>query len=128
MMLTIGKLAKHCDMNVETVRYYQRIGLLRIPKSTTAYRYYNEQDIETLSFIQKAKDAGLQLSEIQELLTLELDDRIQVRQVIEQRLEKIDQRIQELQSLKLRLVSWLDECKSSSEDCCPILKALKNSE
>ena len=104
------------------------IGLLRIPKSTTAYRYYNEQDIETLSFIQKAKDAGLQLSEIQELLTLELDDRIQVRQVIEQRLEKIDQRIRELQSLKLRLVSWLDECKSSSEDCCPILKALKNSE
>ena len=128
MMLTIGKLAKHCDMNVETVRYYQRIGLLRIPKSTTAYRYYNEQDIETLSFIQKAKDAGLQLSEIQELLTLELDDRIQVRQVIEQRLEKIDQRIQELQSLKLRLVTWLDECKTSSEDCCPILKALKNSE
>ena len=128
MMLTIGKLAKHCDMNVETVRYYQRIGLLRIPKSTTAYRYYNEQDIETLSFIQKAKDAGLQLSEIQELLTLELDDRIQVRQVIEQRLEKIDQRIRELQSLKLRLVSWLDECKSSREDCCPILKELKNSE
>ena len=128
MMLTIGKLAKHCDMNVETVRYYQRIGLLRIPKSTTAYRYYNEQDIETLSFIQKAKDAGLQLSEIQELLTLELDDHVQVRQVIEQRLEKIDQRIRELQSLKLRLVSWLDECKSSSEDCCPILKALKNSE
>ena len=127
-MLTIGKLAKHCDMNIETIRYYQRIGLLRIPKSTTAYRYYNEQDIETLSFIQKAKDAGLQLSEIQELLTLELDDRIQVRQVIEQRLEKIDQRIRELQSLKLRLVSWLDECKSSSEDCCPILKALKNSE
>ena len=128
MMLTIGKLANHCDMTVETVRYYQRIGLLRIPKSTTAYRYYNEQDIETLSFIQKAKDAGLQLSEIQELLTLELDDRIQVRQVIEQRLEKIDQRIRELHSLKLRLVSWLDECKSSSEDCCPILKALKNSE
>ena len=128
MMLTIGKLAKHCDMNVETIRYYQRIGLLRVPKSTTAYRYYNEQDIETLSFIQKAKDAGLQLSEIQELMTLELDDRVQVRQVIEQRLAKIDQRIQELQSLKLRLGSWLDECKSSSEDCCPILKALKNSE
>ena len=100
MMLTIGKLAKHCDMNVETVRYYQRIGLLRIPKSTTAYRYYNEQDIETLSFIQKAKDAGLQLSEIQELLTLELDDRIQVRQVIDERLEKMDQRIRALQSVK----------------------------
>lgn len=125
-MLTIGKLAKQCHLNVETIRYYQRIGLLRIPKSTTHYRYYNEQDIETLSFIQKAKDAGLQLSEIQELLQLELDNRTQVRHVIEQRLEKIDQRIQELKSLKLRLSSWIDECKISESNCCPILQDLKS--
>lgn len=125
-MLTIGKLAKQCHLNVETIRYYQRIGLLRIPKSTTHYRYYNEQDIETLSFIQKAKDAGLQLSEIQELLQLELDNRTQVRHVIEQRLEKIDQRIQELESLKLRLSSWIDECKISESNCCPILQDLKS--
>ncbi len=126
-MFTIGKLAKHCDLNVETIRYYQRIGLLRVPKTASGYRYYNEQDIETLSFIQKAKDAGLQLSEVQELLHLELDDRHQVRQVIEQRLEKIDQRIQELQSLKIRLSSWIDECKTSPTSSCPILKALKSS-
>ena len=127
-MLTIGKLAKHCDIHVETIRYYQRIGLLRVPQTTSSYRYYNEQDIETLNFIQKAKDAGLQLSEIQELLQLELDNRVQVREVIEQRLAKIDQRIGELQSLKLRLGSWLDECKSSQDSCCPILKALKTSD
>ena len=125
MMLTIGKLAKHCDMNVETVRYYQRIGLLRIQKSTTAYRYYNEQDIETLSFIQKGKDAGLQLSEIQDLLHLQLDDREKVRDVIQQRLEKIDQRIQELNALKQRLSTWVDECKTTTDSCCPILQELK---
>ncbi|MBP8071457.1 MAG: MerR family transcriptional regulator, partial [Acinetobacter sp.] len=72
-MLTIGKLAKQCQVNVETIRYYQRIGLMRIPETTQSYRYYNSQDIETLSFIQKAKDAGLQLSEIQELLQLQLE-------------------------------------------------------
>lgn len=127
-MLTIGKLAKLCDISVETIRYYQRIGLVRIPATTSSYRYYNDQDIDTLSFIQKAKDAGLQLNEIKELLQLELDDRVQVRHVIEQRLEKIDQRIQELQSLKTRLSSWISECKSSQEDSCPILKALKNHE
>ena len=124
-MITIGKLAKQCHVNVETIRYYQRIGLMRIPESHTSYRYYNEQDIETLSFIQKAKDAGLQLSEVQELLNLQLNDREQVRHVIEQRLEKIDQRIHELNALKSRLSTWVDECKTTSESSCPILKELK---
>lgn len=124
-MLTIGKLAKQCDVNVETIRYYQRIGLMRIPESHTAYRYYQDQDVETLSFIQKAKDAGLQLSEVQELLHLQLSDRAQVRKVIQQRLEKIDQRIDELQSLKSRLSTWIEECETTSESCCPILKELK---
>lgn len=126
-MLTIGKLAKQCQVNVETIRYYQRIGLMRIPETTQSYRYYNSQDIENLSFIQKAKDAGLQLSEIQELLQLQLEDREQVRHVIQQRLNKIDQRIQELNSLKQRLSTWVDECKTTNESSCPILKALKNS-
>ena len=124
-MLTIGKLAKQCDVNVETIRYYQRIGLMRIPESHTAYRYYQDQDVETLSFIQKAKDAGLQLSEVQELLHLQLSDRAQVRKVIQQRLEKIDQRIDELQSLKSRLSTWIEECETTSESCCPILKEIK---
>ena len=124
-MLTIGKLAKQCDVNVETISYYQRVGLMRIPESHTAYRYYQDQDVETLSFIQKAKDAGLQLSEVQELLHLQLSDRAQVRKVIQQRLEKIDQRIDELQSLKSRLSTWIEECETTSESCCPILKELK---
>lgn len=124
-MITIGKLAKQCHVNVETIRYYQRIGIMRVPQATTNYRYYNEQDIETLSFIQKAKDAGLQLSEIQELLHLQLNDREKVRHVIEQRLEKIDQRIQELEALKTRLSTWIDECKTTQDNCCPILKELK---
>ncbi|KWQ04781.1 MerR family transcriptional regulator [Acinetobacter harbinensis] len=125
-MFTIGKLAQHCQLNVETIRYYQRIGLIRVPESQQSYRYYTQQDIETLNFIQKAKDAGLQLSEIQELLQLQLEDREQVRHVIQQRLDKIDQRIQELNSFKKRLSTWLDECKTSNESGCPILKELKN--
>ncbi|MGG2097995.1 MerR family transcriptional regulator [Acinetobacter haemolyticus] len=127
MNLTIGKLAKACQINVETIRYYQRIGLMRIPESTQNYRYYHQQDIETLSFIQKAKDAGLQLNEIKELLTLNLEDRVKVRHVIEQRLNKIDERIQELQGLKQRLSTWLDECKTTENECCPILLELKKS-
>ena len=125
MNLTIGKLAKSCHVNVETIRYYQRIGLMRVPESTQSYRHYSQQDLETLSFIQKAKDAGFQLNEIKELLTLNLEDRIQVRHVIEQRLSKIDERIQELMGLKQRLSTWLDECKTTENECCPILMELK---
>ncbi|WP_130803087.1 MerR family transcriptional regulator [Acinetobacter ihumii] len=124
-MLTIGKLAKQANLNVETIRYYQRIGLMRTPEAINHYRYYNHRDIETLSFIQKAKDAGLQLTEIKELLQLQLDDRVQVRHVIAHRLEKIDIRIQELQALKKRLSSWIDECQSTESDGCPILLDLK---
>lgn len=113
------------DSSVETIRYYQRIGLMRIPEQQGNYRFYSNQDVETLSFIQKGKDAGLQLSEIHELLKLQIDDRDQVRKVIEQRLEKIDLRIKELKALKKRLSSWVDECKSTDENCCPILKELK---
>ena len=124
-MFTIGKLAKMTDSSVETIRYYQRIGLMRIPEQQGNYRFYSNQDVETLSFIQKGKDAGLQLSELHELLKLQIDDRDQVRKVIEQRLEKIDLRIKELKALKKRLSSWVDECKSTDENCCPILKELK---
>lgn len=124
-MFTIGKLAKMTDSSVETIRYYQRIGLMRIPEQQGNYRFYSNQDVETLSFIQKGKNAGLQLSEIHELLKLQIDDRDQVRKVIEQRLEKIDLRIKELKALKKRLSSWVDECKSTDENCCPILKELK---
>ena len=124
-MFTIGKLAKMTDSSVETIRYYQRIGLMRIPEQQGNYRFYSNQDAETLSFIQKGKDAGLQLSEIHELLKLQIDDRDQVRKVIEQRLEKIDLRIKELKALKKRLSSWVNECKSTDENCCPILKELK---
>jgi MerR family transcriptional regulator, mercuric resistance operon regulatory protein len=124
-MFTIGKLAKITNSSVETIRYYQRIGLIKIPKATGKYRYYNQQDIDTLSFIQRAKDAGLQLSEIQELLALNIHDREKVRFVIEQRLEKINLKIKELESFKQQLSSWVDECKASSEPCCPILEALK---
>jgi MerR family transcriptional regulator, mercuric resistance operon regulatory protein len=124
-MFTIGKLAKVTQSSVETIRYYQRIGLLRIPEPQGNYRFYSQQDVETLSFIQKGKDAGLQLSEIHELLKLQMNDRDQVRKVIEQRLEKIDLRIKELKALKKRLSTWVDECKSTDEHCCPILKELK---
>lgn len=126
-MLTIGKLAKQAGVSSETIRYYQRIGLLRIPESTQAYRYYQAYDLERLLFIKRAKQAGLQLNEIAELLALDgLQDKQRVREVIKKRLHEIQHRIDELEHLQHRLSTWIDECEHSSTACCPILQALND--
>lgn len=126
-MLTIGKLAKQAGVSNETIRYYQRIGLLRIPESTQAYRYYQENDLERLLFIKRAKQAGLQLNEIAELLALDgMQDKQRVREVIKNRLHEIQHRIDELQHLQHRLSSWIDECEHSTNAICPILQALND--
>lgn len=126
-MFTIGKLAKQAGVSNETIRYYQRIGLLRIPESTQAYRYYQENDLERLLFIKRAKQAGLQLNEIAELLALDgMQDKQRVREVIKNRLHEIQHRIDELQHLQHRLSTWIDECEHSTNADCPILQALND--
>lgn len=126
-MLTIGKLAKQAGVSSETIRYYQRIGLLRIPESTQAYRHYQEHDLERLLFIKRAKQAGLQLNEIAELLALDgVQDKQRVREVIKKRLHEIQQRMDELQHLQQCLTTWIDECEHSTNACCPILQALND--
>ncbi|RYY80031.1 MAG: hypothetical protein EOO69_03835 [Moraxellaceae bacterium] len=74
-----------------------------------------------------AKQAGLQLNEIAELLALDgLQDKQRVREVIQKRLNEIQQRMDELQYLQQRLSSWIDECEHSNTACCPILQALND--
>lgn len=128
-MLTIGKLAKQANVSVETIRYYQRIGLLRTPEKLESYRYYQSSDLERLLFIKRAKQAGLQLNEIAELLALDSQqDKQRVREVIKKRLHEIQQRMDELAHLQQRLTQWIDECEHSTASCCPILQALSETE
>ncbi len=125
-MLTIGQLAKKVKINLETIRYYQRIGLMRTPNKNGNYRYYNQADIDILNFIIKGKNAGLQLTEIKELLQLQFNDHAKAREVIAHRLAQIDQRISELTILKQRLNSWINQCELAQEKPCPILLALQD--
>ncbi|RYZ84462.1 MAG: MerR family transcriptional regulator [Moraxellaceae bacterium] len=124
-MLTIGKLAKQANVSVETIRYYQRLELVRTPEKLQSYRYYQAADLERLLFIKRAKQAGLQLNEIAELLALDgQQDKQRVREVIKKRLHEIQQRMDELGHLQQRLTQWIDECEHSTAACCPILQAL----
>src|SRR6218665_3983589 len=94
--LTIGRLAQAADVNVETVRYYQRIGLLGEPEAQGAYRQYGDEHLQQLQFIRRAKEAGFSLEEIRELLQLDdVADRARIRQLASSRLADIDTRIRD---------------------------------
>ncbi|HQV42246.1 MAG: MerR family transcriptional regulator [Moraxellaceae bacterium] len=126
--MTIGKLAAQASVNVETVRYYHRIGLLTEPVREGAYRYYCDEDLQHLHFIRRAKEAGFSLEEIRELLHLDaVKDRGRIRAMASIRLQDIQTRIQDMQMLAARLQNLIGQCADEkAHACCPIVETFKN--
>lgn len=125
--MTIGKLAAQAGVNVETVRYYQRIGLLAEPVKEGSYRHYADQDLQQLHFIRRAKEAGFSLEEIRELLHLDaVADRARIRTMAALRLEDIELRIRDMQALATRLKTLVTQCADEKgHECCPIVETFK---
>ncbi len=120
MPLTIGKLAKQAGVTIETIRYYQRKGLLREPdKPFNGYRQYPAEAIARIRFIKRAQQAGFTLREITELLSLDSDHCRDVRNIAEQKRQQIDQQIKDLAALREVLDRLIEGCQSepSSEKC-----------
>ncbi len=124
--LTIGQLAQLAEINVETIRYYQRIGLLaEPPKPNSGYRHYPESVAETLRFIKRAKQMGFSLQEIAELIELGESACDHVRLRAEAKREQINVQIQELKSLRQTLDQLIEQCHSDEKDRpCPIVQKL----
>jgi MerR family mercuric resistance operon transcriptional regulator len=96
MKLTIGKLAKQAEVTVETIRYYQRIGMLDEPgKPGSSYRHYPSNAIARIRFIKRAQQAGFALKEIAELLSLDGTRCADVRKIAEQKCQQIDAQIKD---------------------------------
>lgn len=129
----IGQLAKASGFTVETIRYYEKRGLLKpSSRSSSGYRYYNEEALQRLQFTRRAKDLGFSLDEIAELLDLSLDTHASsgaVKALVEDKLRLVESRIAELQHLRNTL-SGLSSCCDghSSTANCPILAFLKEPE
>ena len=122
--LTIARLGAAAGVGVETVRYYQRRGLLAVPPSAGAVRRYDADDVRRLRFIRRAQSAGFTLEEIGELLTLDrTDDRIRVRELATERLAALDTRITELEQSRAALERLRSTCASDRKGPCPILEA-----
>ena len=122
--LTIARLGAAAGVGVETVRYYQRRGLLAVPPSAGAVRRYDADDVRRLRFIRRAQSAGFTLEEIGELLALDrTDDRIRVRELATERLAALATRITELEQSRAALERLRSTCASGRKGPCPILDA-----
>ena len=121
----IGGLAKAAGVGVETVRYYQRRGLLPEPaRPPGEVRRYGEEDVKRLRFIRSAQAAGFTLNEIGELIALDAsDDRARARELAQARVAAIDEKIEELREARDALSGLASDCASKKRGPCPILKA-----
>ncbi|MEG3174497.1 MerR family transcriptional regulator [Sphingomonas sp. ZB1N12] len=123
--MTIAKFADAGGVGVETVRYYQRRGLLNEPpRPGGGIRRYGEDEIRRLRFIRQAQTAGFTLNEIERLLALHAtDDRPQVLELACSRIAALDAQITAMQAARDALSRLADDCGSGSAGPCPILKA-----
>lgn len=120
--LTIGKLAAAGGVGVETVRFYQRKGLLHQPTRDAGVRRYGAEDLRRLRFIRQAQSAGFTLVQIKELLELDAsDDRARARALANARITELDVKIADLQRARDALRRLSLECGSGSGGPCPIL-------
>ena len=120
--LTIGSLASAAGVGVETVRFYQRRGLLAVPPRAGGIRRYDGRDVDRLRFIKRAQAAGFTLTEISELIALDAgEDRARARQLAKARLVALDQKIAELKEARTYLARLAKECGEGRAGPCPII-------
>jgi MerR family copper efflux transcriptional regulator len=127
MELSIGRLARRAGVGVDTIRYYERNGLL-VPRARLAsgYRRYGELELSRLRFIRRAQKLGFTLKEIRSLLGLSASRNVgQVKRAAQAKLEDVDARISDLQRVRAGLARLIDACPGHGQASdCPILQAL----
>ena len=124
--MTIAKLARAAGVGVETVRYYQRRGLMPVPQAggRTAFRHYDQGHLQRLLFVRRAQAAGFTLEEIRELLALDsTGGRARVRVLARQRLDALAEQAQQIEAARAALERLLGVCQGGSRGPCPIIEA-----
>lgn len=133
-MWTVGQVARHAGVNIETLRYYERRKLLPKPlRKASGYRLYDRQSLERLRFIKRSQDLGFTLAEIHDLLELSLGTLApcaEVRQKAQAKLTDIERKINELAAMRDRLRALVRRCPADGKAAgpCPILATLENKE
>ena len=128
--LTIGRLACKAGVNVETVRYYQRIGLVEEPgKPAEGFRIYSPDTVDRITFIKRAQVLGFSLDEVRELLEIGDGHCADVRSRAEEKRDRVVAQIGELDALRRTLDTLIDVCLAGRDDAhCPIVESLAKPE
>ena len=124
-MMRISELERKVGVGVETVRFYQRKGLLPVPRGDApGGRHYGEHDVKRLRYIRHAQVAGFTLNEIAELIDLDrTDDRPRAREMARDRIAALDEQIATLQAARESLARLARDCAKGGDGPCPILGA-----
>ncbi len=127
--LTTGRLAKEAGVKIDTVRYYEKRGLLpKPPRKESGYRMFREDAVKRIIFIKHAQEIGFSLHEIEELLFLRVSSKTTCREVkkkTEAKIAEVDEKIQNLQRIKRALEKMADICRANKRiGDCPILDML----
>ena len=129
---TTGKLAKAAQVNIETIRYYERRGLIEEPpRSESGYRQFSQEDVARIRFIKRGQELGFSLSEISELLFLRVDATStcqDVKRRADEKIADIEQKIGTLQQMRQILVKLAAKCQAGEAPAteCPILEAIEH--
>lgn len=130
----IGSLAHKASVNIQTIRYYERIKLLtpKVRKDAKRIRYYNDESLKILNFIKQAQELGFSLAEIKDLLELRANkesrcEGVQAKAL--KHLQDVDEKIKKLESIQLVLSKLIRQCRSKkTNDSCPILNCFEKKE
>jgi len=123
--MRISDLAKAGKVGVETVRFYQRKGLLQVPRGDApGGRHYGPDDLRRLRYVKQAQTAGFTLAEIAELIDLDrTDDRPRARDMARERIAALDEQIAQLTAARASFAKLASDCAKGGDDPCPILAA-----
>jgi MerR family transcriptional regulator, mercuric resistance operon regulatory protein len=133
--IQIGKLGRETGLSIDTIRFYEKQGLLKEPRrSEGGFRLFSSEDLHSLTFIQRAQQLGFSLGEVRELLIVR-DRRTQacphVRDLLDHKLVAVRKKIEDLQKLERELQASLRKCNRelrkeapSREECCPVLEEI----
>ena len=130
--MRIGEIAAQADVNIQTLRYYERRGLLTPPsRRASGYREYGTDDVQRVRFIRRAQDLGFTLQEIGDLLALQSES-VRSCGSVEKRasltLGRIDDKIKDLRRMRTALAKYVHACRDRSLESCPLLAALGGEE
>ena len=126
-MMTIGQLAKQASVSVETIRFYERKGLIEQPrKPASGYRQYGEDSLQRVRFVKRAQALGFSLDEAKDLMALEASCK-DVQELAEHKLSLVQEKIASLKALETNLTVLIQSCHNNDKAHCPVIDALTDS-